>query len=130
MDEAFEDHWGHIPGDFNFWTQRVFGKEDFDPSLCFLVVAGNQIAASALCFFKQEKGWVQTLGVRKPWRRLGLGLALLNHALGEFYRRGKRVVELGVDAQNPTGATRLYQRAGMHVANEYVVYEKELRPGI
>jgi len=29
----------------------------------------------------------------------------------------------------PTGATRLYQRAGMYVASEFATYEKELRPG-
>ena len=107
----------------------MVGRENFDPSLYFLATAGDQIAGMALCFFKQEKGWVQILGVRRPWRHLGLGMSLLNHAFGEFYRRGARVVELGVDAQNPTGATRLYQRAGMQVAHEFVVYEKELRPG-
>jgi len=36
---------------------------------------------------------------------------------------------LGVDASNPTGATRLYQKVGMQVTVEDVVYEKELRPG-
>jgi hypothetical protein len=33
---------------------------------------------------------------------------------------------LGVDAQNPTGATRLYERAGLRVIKEDIVYEKEL----
>ena len=33
----------------------------------------------------------------------------------EFFRRGERTVALGVDAQNPTGATRLYERVGMRV---------------
>jgi mycothiol synthase len=59
-----------------------------------------------------------------------LGLALLQHSFGEFYKRGTPVISLGVDAANPTGATRLYQKAGMHVAAEYVSYEKELRPGL
>ncbi len=63
---------------------------------------------------------------RKPWRKRGLGLALLHHAFGEFYRRGQPKVALGVDAQNPTGATRLYERAGMHVAYEAVAFQKEL----
>jgi ribosomal protein S18 acetylase RimI-like enzyme len=40
-----------------------------------------------------------------------------------------KTIGLGVDASNPTGATRLYQRAGMVVASEHVTYEKELRPG-
>lgn len=74
-------------------------------------------------------GWVGTIGVRRPWRKTGLGLALLRHSFGEFYKRGMATIGLGVDASNPTGATRLYQRAGMHVASEFVTYEKELRPG-
>ena len=40
-----------------------------------------------------------------------------------------KTVGLGVNANNPTGATRLYQKVGMHAASEHVTYEKELRPG-
>jgi ribosomal protein S18 acetylase RimI-like enzyme len=58
-----------------------------------------------------------------------LGIALLLHSFSEFYRRGKYKVGLGVDSQNLTGATRLYERAGMHVARTYISYEKELRAG-
>ncbi|HEV2582694.1 MAG TPA: GNAT family N-acetyltransferase, partial [Ktedonobacteraceae bacterium] len=75
-------------------------------------------------------GWVNTLAVLRPWRKQGLGMALLLHSFREFYQRGKRKVGLGVDSQNLTGATRLYQRAGMHVAREHITYEKELRAGI
>jgi ribosomal protein S18 acetylase RimI-like enzyme len=67
--------------------------------------------------------------VRRPWRKKGLGLALLTHSFGEFYKRGMKTIGLGVDASNPTGATRLYQRAGMTVASEFLTFEKELRPG-
>jgi ribosomal protein S18 acetylase RimI-like enzyme len=61
---------------------------------------------------------------------MGLGLALLRHSFDEFYRRGKRKGGLGVDAGSLTGATRLYERAGMRVARQYSIYEKELRPGV
>jgi mycothiol synthase len=71
-------------------------------------------------------GWIASLSVRKPWRKRGLGLALLHHAFGEFWRLGERTIGLGVDAENPTGATRLYERAGMHVVSDYAVYEKRL----
>jgi mycothiol synthase len=54
---------------------------------------------------------------------------LLQHSFGEFYRRGTKTIGLGVDASSPTGATRLYQRAGMYVASEFLTYEKELRAG-
>jgi ribosomal protein S18 acetylase RimI-like enzyme len=96
-------------------------------------MAGDEVAAVALCRARAhedpEMGFVNTLGVRRPWRRQGLGLALLHHAFGEFYRRGQKRVGLGVDASNLTGATRLYERAGMHVARQFDLYEKEVRPG-
>ena len=42
---------------------------------------------------------------------------------------GKPKSSLDVDAQNITGATRLYERAGMHVQRQHHQYEQELRPG-
>src|ERR671922_216071 len=60
--------------------------------------------------------------------RRGLGLALLLRSFGQFYERGERRVALSVDIENPTGATRLYERAGMRVEREEVLYEKELAP--
>jgi len=43
--------------------------------------------------------------------------------------RGIRRVSLVVDAESPTGATRLYERAGMHAEKSYAVYRKGLRWG-
>jgi mycothiol synthase len=54
-------------------------------------------------------------------------MALLQHALRQFHERGGRHVGLGVDAESPTGATRLYERAGMRVVEETVIFKKELR---
>jgi mycothiol synthase len=128
-EEAFQDHWGHTPRPFEVWKHRDIESDEFDPSLWFIAWDGNQIAGYALNRYRNGNSWVGTLGVRRPWRKRGLGLALLYHSFGEFYKRGKRTISLGVDAANLTGATRLYQKAGMHVAAEYVNYEKELRPG-
>ena len=75
-------------------------------------------------------GWVGTLGVLRPWRKRGIGLALLHQSFGEFYRRGFRKVGLGVDGENLTGALRLYKKAGMSVHRQFELYEKELRPGL
>jgi GNAT superfamily N-acetyltransferase len=72
---------------------------------------------------------VNWLGVRRPWRRRGLALALLHHTFGECYRRGLQKVALGVDASSLTGATRLYEKAGMHVFRQWNTYQKELRAG-
>jgi mycothiol synthase len=128
-EEAFQDHWGYSPRSFEEWSHRMIESGDFDPSLWFLAWDGEQIAGYALCRFRNGNGWVGSLGVRRPWRKRGLGLALLQHAFAEFYQRGTPAVSLGVDADSPTGATRLYHKAGMQVAAEYVNYEKELRPG-
>lgn len=128
-EEAFSDHWGHTPGTFEYWQHNVSGREDLDPSLWFIAWERDEIAGYCLCRYRMGTGWVGTLGVRRAWRKRGLGEALLLHSFGEFYKRGMRTIGLGVDAANPTGATRLYQKAGMSVAAEYVIYEKELRSG-
>ena len=101
----------------------------FDPGLWLLAVDGGEVAGAAVCEERPEAGWVGELAVRRPWRRRGLGLALLRRAFVEFYRRGRRKVALAVDSQSLTGATRLYERAGMRVERLYSVYRKELRPG-
>lgn len=127
--DAFRDHWGFVPRSYEYWQHRMIEDENFDPSQWYIAWDGDQIAGYALCRYRLGNGWVVTLGVRCPWRKRGLGLALLYHSFGEFYKRGDRIIMLGVDSENPNGATSLYQKAGMHVASEYVFYEKELRPG-
>lgn len=129
-DKAFEDHWGHMSVPYEDWEHWMVKREHFDPSLWFLAVEGDEIAGISLC--KEEGnglGWVNSLGVLRPWRRKGVGMALLLHSFGEFYRRGWHKAGLGVDASSLTGATRLYERAGMHAARQFDSYQKELRPG-
>ena len=137
MDESFRDHFGHVEQPFESAFAR-FQKtmvEDplFDASLWLLAMDGDQIAGICLCrkeaWDDPECGYVSILGVRRPWRKKGLGLALLLEAFGEFHRRGYRKVSLGVDAYNITGALRLYEKAGMKVIRQFDMYEKEIRPG-
>jgi mycothiol synthase len=114
--ETFED-WLH-------WVKR----EPFDPSLWFLALAGDALAGISLCRGEwagdEELGWVSVLGVRRPWRRKGLGSALLLHSFRELRARGKKRVGLGVRADNATGAVRLYERVGMRIEGRQVWYEK------
>ena len=72
-------------------------------------------------------GYVGMLGVRRPWRRQGLGEALLLHSFAEFRRRGYTRGTLGVDASSVTGATRLYERAGMSVYRDTVFLERPVQ---
>ena len=129
IEEAFQDHWGHIPQHYDEWLGRV-SRLEFDPSLWFLATDGAEIAGVSIGRMRPTGGWVGILAVRRPWRRLGLGLALLYQSLGEFYRRGVTSVGLGVDAQSLTGATRLYERAGMRPTMRVATFGRELRPGV
>lgn len=130
IDAAFQDHWGHIPNRFAEWKHWTVEREGFDSSLWFVAYDGEQIVGGSFCVDEEERGWVDTLGVLRSWRGKGLGMALLLHAFGAFYRLGKHKVGLGVDSQNLTGALRVYQRAGMYKVRESVSYEKELRAGV
>jgi mycothiol synthase len=127
LDEAFAEEWNFVSEPFDSWSERRINVPEFDPTLWFIVREGNEIAG--VLRGDPERGgtgWVGALGVRPRWRKRGLGLALLRHAFGEFYRRGQSRVGLGVDARNPTGATRLYERAGMHATYEAIAFKKEL----
>jgi GNAT superfamily N-acetyltransferase len=137
LDESFRDHWGHVerPFDEQFasWLHHVRSNPHYDPSMFFVALEGDEIAGVALCFPKDieflDSAWLGWLGVRRPWRRRGLALAMLHHAFGESYKRGIMKVGLGVDATSLTGATRLYEKAGMRTFRQWDTYEKELRAG-
>ncbi|MDH3943814.1 MAG: GNAT family N-acetyltransferase [Anaerolineae bacterium] len=135
--EAFKDHFGHVDEPFEDgypqFKHHMVNDEGFDPELMFLAMDGDEIAGVSLCrkwsWDEKDVGWVRSLAVRRPWRQRGLGLALLTHTFDAFWQRGKTKVGLGVDAENLTGALRLYEKAGMHVHHQFDLYEKEIRPG-
>jgi mycothiol synthase len=126
--EAFADHWEHTPRDFESWSKGHTGSARFDPTLWCVVRAEDEIAAGTICTGDTYGGgFVLSLFTRRPWRKQGVGAALLADAFGRFWQRGERSVGLGVDAANATGAFRLYERAGMAPVLGWVVYEKALR---
>jgi mycothiol synthase len=135
LSEAFADHWGHpFPSSFEQWRHRELEGEGsgFDPSLWFVALDGDEVVGAACCRAstarQPDAAAVDSLAVRRGWRGRGVGLALLLSAFGALHERGIPRAELGVDAANPTGATRLYRRAGMDVAYAWEFWEKELRP--
>jgi mycothiol synthase len=126
--ETFEDTWEFGRDPFDEWRHWMI-KDDLDLSLWFIAEGEGEVAGIALCKpweAEEGLGWVQILGVRRPWRRQGLGRALLLHLFGEFHRRGFHGVGLGVDAESLTGAVRLYEDAGMRVNRRSDIYEKSL----
>ena len=127
-EEAFADHWDHAPRDYESWATRHLGSERFDPALWCVVRAGDEIAAGSISTGDTYGGgFVHVLFTRRPWRRRGVGAALLRDAFGRCWEQGERSVGLSVDAASATGAFRLYERAGMAPTIGWTLYEKDLR---
>ena len=127
QEEGFADHWDHTPRDLRAWSKAHLEAERFDPELWCVVRAGDEITAGTISTGDTYGGgFVHVLFTRRPWRKRGVGAALLADAFGRFWARGERCIGLGVDAASTTGAFRLYERAGMAPSLGWVMYEKEL----
>ena len=129
VNEAFRDHWGHVEMPFEEWT--FWMKSPFlKPELHVLAVDGDEIAGVCLIEINKEEnmrtgrreGWVDTLCVRRPYRRRGVGEALLLAGLHKLRDAGLEIAALGTDAENLTGAVRLYERVGFREARRWVNY--------
>lgn len=128
VEDAFRDLWGRPPGTFERFAALI-ADPSFDPALWHIAFAGDEIVAIGLARAPADEGWIDVVGVRRPWRRHGIGLALLHSLFAAMRERGLATAALSVDAESATGAPRLYDRAGMTVRTSYLRYRKELRPG-
>jgi ribosomal protein S18 acetylase RimI-like enzyme len=129
LEDAFVDHWRWSRTPHDEWVRaHVLDDPNFDGSLWFRAMDGEEVAGMIIGRPRTSEdpnaAWISALGVRGAWRRRGIGLALLLHELGEFYRRGIRAAALGVDAESPTGATGLYEVAGMREVRRADIFMK------
>jgi mycothiol synthase len=120
------EHWEFTLEPLEEWLKWRLERSDYHPELWRLATDGGEIAGAALCFGERHQGWVLDVFVRQRWRGKGLGLALLQSGFRELWRHGHTHVGLEVDSENETGATRLYERAGMRITRRYATYEKAL----
>ena len=125
MEESFAEHWGDTTPPFDDW-RRFMDRAGFDRGMAILAVEREEIVGGVISPSASDAAWVRELGVRPAWRGRGIGTALLSSAFADLSRRGVAEVRLNVDAENQTGATRLYERAGMTVRRQWLVYEKQL----
>ncbi len=129
--ETFVDHWGYAPAPFEVWAHNWLNDDEQDYTLWKIAWNGDSIAGFALNSAPngQHPNYAQVdiLGVRRAWRRKGLGLALLLHSFAAFQACGWTTAGLGVDAASKTNAVALYERAGMHVHRRFCSLRKILR---
>jgi mycothiol synthase len=128
--EVWRDTNDPIDDTFEEWAHWHVERDSYDPSLWFLALVGDKLAGFSICRpdpVDPVAGYVNLLGVRRPWRRQGLGEALLLRSFEAFREKGLTRGTLGVDASSVTGATRLYERAGMSVYRDTVFLERAVR---
>lgn len=135
--DTFKDHFGFMEQPFEKglaeFKHNFIEEPGYDPRFWFVAMDGNEMAGICICRREDpeddDAGWVSELGVRRAWRKRGLGYTLLKHSFAAFHAAGKKRAGLGVDANSLTGALKLYERAGMRVQRQFNQYEKEFRPG-
>ena len=131
--EAFRDHWGG--GDESDEAFRRYqDAPDFDPSLWVVAWDGDEVAAACVnTIYSHEnevtgarRGWLDSVFTRRAWRKRGLASALIGRSLHVLAERGMTVAALGVDADNPSGALRLYESFGFAVTDRGVAWRRPM----
>jgi mycothiol synthase len=131
--EAFQDHWGALQRteeDFERW----FTMPNLDTGLFRVAWDGGEVAGSVWNVVWPEendklgisRGWLEHISVRRNWRRRGLATALIADSLRMFRDMGLAEGALGVDAQNPTGALRLYESLGFRRHRTGLAFRKSI----
>jgi mycothiol synthase len=123
--EIFRDHWGFVDDSAEGFAAFV-GSPKFDPSMWVVAWDGAEIAGLVLTSIPDCDGYMDSVGVSRPWRRRGLGRALVAESLRLLAARGATSVGLGVDLQNQNEAARLYESVGFEIRTTSTEFRKPL----
>lgn len=74
----------------------------------------------------RRDGWINSLGVVRPWRHRGIASALVVTSLHSFAAAELTHAALGVDSDNPTGAAGLYRKLGFTPMLRAVTHQLEV----
>jgi len=131
--EVFRDHWGSVDdSEDSFKQMRSDPRRDM--SLWVVVWQGDEIVGQVLNRIDKQanaelgllRGWVSSVGVRRPWRRQGIARAMVAESLRVLRDAGMTSAGLGVDAENAHGALGAYDANGFNVVRTDRVYRKPL----
>jgi ribosomal protein S18 acetylase RimI-like enzyme len=132
---AFIDHWSFHPKQPER-RAHLLTDPQYKPEGGLIALAPDgTFAAFADCYIDAgynertgtSEGWIGSLGTRRGYRKMGLGRAMLLAAFRWLKSQGIKTAVLDVDADNPTGALRLYESVGFRTVKTEVVYSKEVR---
>ncbi len=133
FNQSFIDHWNHVPltvEELRHWLTAPTYRPELD---LIAVAPDGTLAAFCYCEINPDEnahtgrsdGWVRVIGTRRGFRKLGLGRAMLLAGLRVLRAAGVENARLGVDADNPTGALRLYESVGFHKTETRISYRKD-----
>ncbi len=130
---AFADHWGSGSIDPASWTKNLTGY-GMRLDLSVVAMAGNDVVGYCMNevypddeeLLGRRDGWIGTLGVDQDHRGKGIASALIAASLALFRQAGLTHASIGVDADSPTGAHRLYHRLGFELEKRSVTHQLEL----
>ena len=133
-DEAFRDGNGYRPSTEDDYQVFLADPLQADRSLWRVAWDGDAVAGQVRGFINAEanaamgtnRGWVENISVRRPYRHRGLARALINETFKVLRARGVTEGVLGVDATNPTGALRVYESMGFAPISESRTYRKPI----
>jgi GNAT superfamily N-acetyltransferase len=130
--EAFRDHWNFIPrdGGFEAWSNDPDWRKDlsavaWDGDQCVGMVLGL-VSTSENEKLGRRRMWTESICVRRPWRNRGVARALIAHSLRLGHAAGFVEASLGVDAENLSGALRLYTSMGYETTKKGTAFRKPL----
>jgi mycothiol synthase len=128
VEEAFGDS-DHSATDYPTWRDQVAAESSVAYDEWFVGEVNGEWAGvlqSSDSGVEEGEGWVKYLAVLRPYRRRGVGEALLRRAFAAYAAKGRAKAGLGVDLANPTRAARLYRAVGMTAMYEANIYQRTL----
>jgi GNAT superfamily N-acetyltransferase len=133
LNRSFADHWGSTPTDMASFRHRLEG-EGVAIDISCLAIAGDEVIGLSLNanypedeeLLGRRDGWVESLGVLRPWRRKGVATALLKTSFNAFIDAGYTHAALGVDTESPTDAMKLYTGLGFKPTHRSITSEMEI----
>jgi mycothiol synthase len=131
--EAFRDHWGSRDESEEEY-QSMLESPSFRPELWKVAWDGDQMASVVHNFivedenrdYHRKRGYTEGICTRRPWRKKGVARSLLVQSMQMFKEMGMTETALGADAENISGAVRLYEGVGYRTVKTQVVYRKPL----
>lgn len=132
FNQTFIDHWDHHSVTVED-IQYEASLSTYNPELDLVAVAPTgQLAAFCASEIDPERnarlglqeGHVCLLGTRRGYRRMGLARSLLLANLRRLQAAGMTTATIGVDAENPSGALKLYNSVGFERYRSSTVFRK------